>query len=59
MVPLGRMGEPAGIAGVALPPASGAGSFITGAGHPVDGGQLLQGPGTGPGVTEGPPPGAR
>lgn len=48
MVPLGRMGEPAEIGGVALLLASGAGSFITGAVYPVDGGQLLQGPGLDP-----------
>lgn len=48
VVPLGRMGDPAEIRGLALLLASGAGSFMTGAVYPVDGGQLLQGPGLGP-----------
>jgi len=48
MVPLGRMGDPAEIRGLALLLASGAGSFITGGVYPVDGGQLLQGPGLPP-----------
>jgi NAD(P)-dependent dehydrogenase (short-subunit alcohol dehydrogenase family) len=48
MVPLGRMGDPAEIRGLALLLASGASSFITGAVYPVDGGQLLQGPGLDP-----------
>jgi NAD(P)-dependent dehydrogenase (short-subunit alcohol dehydrogenase family) len=44
VVPLGRMGDPAEIRGLALLLASGAGSFMTGGIYPVDGGALLQGP---------------
>ena len=44
VVPLGRMGDPAEIRGLALLLASGAGSFMTGGVYPVDGGALLQGP---------------
>jgi NAD(P)-dependent dehydrogenase (short-subunit alcohol dehydrogenase family) len=45
MVPLGRMGDPREIQGLALLLASPASSFMTGGVYPVDGGQLLQGPG--------------
>jgi NAD(P)-dependent dehydrogenase (short-subunit alcohol dehydrogenase family) len=41
-VPLGRMGNPAEIAGLALLLASGASSFMTGGVYLVDGGQSLQ-----------------
>jgi NAD(P)-dependent dehydrogenase (short-subunit alcohol dehydrogenase family) len=44
VVPLGRMGDPAEIRGLALLLASPAGSFMTGGVYPVDGGALLQGP---------------
>ncbi len=44
VVPLGRMGDPAEIRGLALLLASAAGSFMTGGVYPVDGGALLQGP---------------
>lgn len=44
VVPLGRMGDPGEIRGLALLLASGAGSFMTGGIYPVDGGALLQGP---------------
>ncbi len=44
VVPLGRMGDPAEIRGLALLLASNAGSFMTGGVYPVDGGALLQGP---------------
>jgi NAD(P)-dependent dehydrogenase (short-subunit alcohol dehydrogenase family) len=44
VVPLGRMGDPAEIRGLALLLASSAGSFMTGGIYPVDGGALLQGP---------------
>jgi NAD(P)-dependent dehydrogenase (short-subunit alcohol dehydrogenase family) len=43
-VPLGRMGDPAEIRGLALLLASGASSFMTGGVYPIDGGALLQGP---------------
>jgi NAD(P)-dependent dehydrogenase (short-subunit alcohol dehydrogenase family) len=43
VVPLGRMGDPAEIRGLALLLASPAGSFMTGGVYPVDGGALLQG----------------
>ena len=44
VVPLGRMGNPPEIRGLALLLASGAGSFMTGGIYPIDGGALLQGP---------------
>jgi len=44
VIPLGRMGDPKEIRGLALLLASGAGSFMTGGVYPVDGGALLQGP---------------
>jgi NAD(P)-dependent dehydrogenase (short-subunit alcohol dehydrogenase family) len=47
-VPLGRMGDPAEIRGLAVLLASGASSFMTGGVYPVDGGQLLQSPALGP-----------
>jgi NAD(P)-dependent dehydrogenase (short-subunit alcohol dehydrogenase family) len=44
VIPLGRMGDPAEIRGLALLLASDAGSFMTGGVYPIDGGALLQGP---------------
>jgi NAD(P)-dependent dehydrogenase (short-subunit alcohol dehydrogenase family) len=44
VVPLGRMGNPKEIRGLALLLASPAGSFMTGGVYPIDGGALLQGP---------------
>ena len=44
VVPLGRMGNPKEIRGLALLLASDAGSFMTGGIYPIDGGALLQGP---------------
>ncbi len=44
VVPLGRMGDPREIRGLALLLASPAGSFMTGGVYPIDGGALLQGP---------------
>jgi NAD(P)-dependent dehydrogenase (short-subunit alcohol dehydrogenase family) len=44
VVPLGRMGNPPEIRGLALLLASPAGSFMTGGVYPIDGGALLQGP---------------
>ena len=44
VIPLGRMGEPSEIRGLALLLASTAGSFMTGGVYPIDGGALLQGP---------------
>ena len=44
VVPLGRMGDPAEIRGLALLLASPASSFMTGGIYPIDGGALLQGP---------------
>jgi NAD(P)-dependent dehydrogenase (short-subunit alcohol dehydrogenase family) len=44
VVPLGRMGNPTEIRGLALLLASKAGSFMTGGVYPIDGGALLQGP---------------
>jgi NAD(P)-dependent dehydrogenase (short-subunit alcohol dehydrogenase family) len=46
-VPLGRMGDPAEIRGLAMLLASGASSFMTGGVYPVDGGHLLQSPALG------------
>jgi NAD(P)-dependent dehydrogenase (short-subunit alcohol dehydrogenase family) len=48
VVPLGRMGEPREIQGLTLLLASPASSFMTGGVYPIDGGQLLQGPGLPP-----------
>ena len=42
--PIGRMGDPAEIRGLALLLASRASSFMTGGVYPIDGGALLQGP---------------
>jgi NAD(P)-dependent dehydrogenase (short-subunit alcohol dehydrogenase family) len=47
-VPLGRMGDPAEIRGLALLLGADASSFMTGAVYPIDGGQLLQSPALGP-----------
>lgn len=44
VVPLGRMGNPQEIRGLALLLASRASSFMTGGVYPIDGGALLQGP---------------
>jgi NAD(P)-dependent dehydrogenase (short-subunit alcohol dehydrogenase family) len=44
VIPLGRMGDPGEIRGLALLLASPAGSFMTGGVYPIDGGALLQGP---------------
>jgi NAD(P)-dependent dehydrogenase (short-subunit alcohol dehydrogenase family) len=44
VIPLGRMGDPSEIRGLALLLASSAGSFMTGGVYPIDGGALLQGP---------------
>jgi NAD(P)-dependent dehydrogenase (short-subunit alcohol dehydrogenase family) len=44
VVPLGRMGNPAEIKGLALLLASTASTFMTGGVYPIDGGALLQGP---------------
>lgn len=44
VIPLGRMGNPSEIRGLALLLASPASSFMTGGVYPVDGGALLQGP---------------
>ena len=44
VVPLGRMGDPSEIKGLALLLASNASSFMTGGIYPIDGGALLQGP---------------
>jgi NAD(P)-dependent dehydrogenase (short-subunit alcohol dehydrogenase family) len=44
VIPLGRMGTPPEIRGLALLLASDAGSFMTGGIYPIDGGALLQGP---------------
>src|ERR1700728_2220919 len=44
VVPLGRMGDPSEIRGLALLLASNASSFMTGGIYPIDGGALLQGP---------------
>jgi NAD(P)-dependent dehydrogenase (short-subunit alcohol dehydrogenase family) len=44
VIPLGRMGDPREIRGLALLLASTAGSFMTGGVYPIDGGALLQGP---------------
>jgi enoyl-[acyl-carrier-protein] reductase (NADH) len=58
VIPLGRMGDPTEIRGLALLLASSASSFMTGGVYPVDGGALLQGPSL-PSVTDLPfPPAA-
>ena len=44
VIPLGRMGNPSEIRGLALLLASNASSFMTGGVYPVDGDALLQGP---------------
>jgi NAD(P)-dependent dehydrogenase (short-subunit alcohol dehydrogenase family) len=44
MVPMGRMGDPAELRGLALLLASPAGSFMTGGVHTIDGGAMLQAP---------------
>jgi NAD(P)-dependent dehydrogenase (short-subunit alcohol dehydrogenase family) len=44
VVPLGRMGDPSEIRGLALLLASSASTFMTGGIYPIDGGALLQGP---------------
>jgi NAD(P)-dependent dehydrogenase (short-subunit alcohol dehydrogenase family) len=44
VIPLGRMGDPSEIRGLALLLASNASSFMTGGVYPIDGGALLQGP---------------
>jgi len=44
-VPLGRMAEPHELKGLVLLLASGAGGFITGAAHVIDGGALIAAPG--------------
>jgi NAD(P)-dependent dehydrogenase (short-subunit alcohol dehydrogenase family) len=44
VIPLGRMGNPSEIRGLALLLASNASSFMTGGVYPIDGGSLLQGP---------------
>ncbi|HEX6448459.1 MAG TPA: SDR family NAD(P)-dependent oxidoreductase [Trebonia sp.] len=44
VIPLGRMGDPSEIRGLALLLASDASSFMTGGVYPIDGGALLQGP---------------
>ena len=44
VIPLGRMGDPSEIRGLALLLASQASSFMTGGVYPIDGGALLQGP---------------
>lgn len=44
VIPLGRMGDPSEIRGLALLLASKASSFMTGGVYPIDGGALLQGP---------------
>jgi NAD(P)-dependent dehydrogenase (short-subunit alcohol dehydrogenase family) len=47
VIPLGRMGEPSELKGLALLLASPASSFVTGAVHVIDGGATLAGPGVG------------
>jgi NAD(P)-dependent dehydrogenase (short-subunit alcohol dehydrogenase family) len=44
VIPLGRMGDPSEIRGLALLLASDASSFMTGGVYPIDGGALLEGP---------------
>jgi NAD(P)-dependent dehydrogenase (short-subunit alcohol dehydrogenase family) len=44
VIPLGRMGDPSEMRGLALLLASPASSFMTGGVYPIDGGALLQGP---------------